>query len=44
MYIEVNICMKKYYESLRQQARKIINFKKNKMKLLTNELQNLYKS
>ena len=32
-------CIKKFYESLRELAMKIINFKSEKMKLLTNEQQ-----
>ena len=32
-------CMKKFCESLREHAMKIINFKKEKMKLLTKEQQ-----
>ena len=32
-------CMKKFWESLREQAIAIINFKNKKMKLLKNELQ-----
>ena len=32
-------CMKKFCESLREHAMKIINFKKKKMKLLTKEQQ-----
>ena len=34
-----NHCMKKFCESLREQAMKIINFKKKKMNLLTKEQQ-----
>ena len=34
-----NDCMKKFCESLREQAMKIINFKKKKKKLLTEEQQ-----
>ena len=30
-------CMKKFCECLKKQARKIINFKKKKIKLLANE-------
>ena len=30
-------CMKKFWESFREQAMKIINFKKRSMKLLANE-------
>ena len=32
-------CIKKFWESLREHAKKIINFKKKKIKLLTNEQQ-----
>ena len=32
-------CMKKFLESLREHAMKLINFKKNKMKLLRKEQQ-----
>ena len=39
-----NDSMKKNCESLRDDAIKIINFKKKKMKLLTYEQQELYKS
>ena len=35
-------CMKKFCESLREPAMKIINFKKKKMKLLKNEQQESY--
>ena len=34
--------MKKFYESLRQHAMDITNFKKKKIKLLTNEQQKSY--
>ena len=37
-------CMKKFCESLREHALKIITFKKKKMKLLTKELQESYKN
>ena len=37
-------CMKKYCESLREQAIKIVNFKKKKMKLLTKEQQESYEN
>ena len=36
--------MKKFCESLRERTINIINFKKKKMKLLTNEQQELYKN
>ena len=36
--------MKKFCESLREQAMKIINFKKKKMKLLTKEQQQSYEN
>ena len=36
--------MKKFCESLREHAIEIINFKKKKMKLVTKELQESYKS
>ena len=36
--------MKNFYELLRENAMKIINFKKKKMKLLTNKLQNSYQN
>ena len=36
--------MKKFYESLREHAMKIINFKKKKMKLLTKEQQESYEN
>ena len=36
--------MKKFCESLREQAMEIINFKKKKMKLLTNEQQKSYEN
>ena len=35
-------CMKKFCESLREHAMKMINFKKKKMKLSTKEQQELY--
>ena len=35
-------CMKKFCESLREHAMKVINFKKKKMKLLTKEQQESY--
>ena len=35
-------CMKKFCECLKKHARRIINFEKQKMKLLTNEQQELY--
>ena len=35
-------CMKTFYESLRDHAMKIINFKKKKKKLLTNEQKKSY--
>ena len=34
-----NDCMKKYFECLKNHSRRTINFKKKKMKLLTNEKQ-----
>ena len=37
-------CMKKFCESLREHAMKIINFKKKKMKLLTEEQQESYEN
>ena len=37
-------CMKKYCESLREHAMKIINFKTKKMKLLTKEQQESYEN
>ena len=37
-------CMKKFYESLGQHAMKIINFEKEKMKLLRNELLKSYEN
>ena len=37
-------CMKKFCESLREHAMKIINFKKKKMKLLTKERQESYEN
>ena len=37
-------CMKKFCESLREDAMKIINFKKKKMKLLTKEQQESYEN
>ena len=37
-------CMKKFCEFLREQAMKIINFKKKKMKLLTKEQQELHEN
>ena len=37
-------CMKKFWEFLREQAMKIINFKKKKIKLLTKELQESYEN
>ena len=37
-------CMKKFCESLRERTINIINFKKKKMKLLTNEQQESYKN
>ena len=36
--------MKKFYESLREHAIKIINFKKRKMKLLAKEQQESYEN
>ena len=36
--------MKKFYESLREHAMEIINFKKKKMKLLTKEQQESYEN
>ena len=39
MYIEVKAILKKFCESLREYAMKIINFKKKKMKLVTKEQQ-----
>ena len=35
-------CIKKFCECLKKHARRIINFKKKKMKLLTNEQQESY--
>ena len=37
-------CIKKFYESLREHAMKIINFKKKKMKLLLDKQQKLYEN
>ena len=37
-------CIKKFWEFLRMHAMKIINFKKNKMKLLTKEQQKSYEN
>ena len=37
-------CMKKFCESLRQHAMKIINFKKKKIKLFTKEQQESYEN
>ena len=37
-------CMEKFYESLREHTIKIINFKKKKLKLLTNEHQESYEN
>ena len=37
-------CMKKFCESLRERAMKIINFKKKKMKVLTKEHQEFYEN
>ena len=37
-------CMKKFCESLRELAMKMINFKKKKMKLFTKEQQESYKN
>ena len=37
-------CMKKFCEFLREYAMKITNFKKKKMKFLTNEQQKLYQN
>ena len=37
-------CMKKFCESLREHAMKIINFKKKKTRLLTKEKQALYEN
>ena len=37
-------CMKKFCESLREHAMEIINFKKEKMQLLTNEQQKSYEN
>ena len=37
-------CMKKFCESLREQAMKIINLKNKKMKLLTKEQQESYEN
>ena len=39
-----NNCMKEFCESLREQAMKIINFKRKKMKLLTKEQQESYEN
>ena len=36
--------MKKFFESLRQHAMKVINFKKKKIKLLTKEQQESYEN
>ena len=41
MYIDF---MKKFYESLRKHAMKIINFNKKKIKLLTKERQESYEN
>ena len=41
MYID---SMKKFYESLRKHAMKIINFNKKKIKLLTKERQESYET
>ena len=38
------ICFEKFCESLREHAVKVINFKKKKMKLLTNKQKELYKN
>ena len=37
-------CMKKFCESLREHAMKIINFKKKNMKLITKERQESYEN
>ena len=37
-------CMKKFCESVREHTKKIINFKKKKMKLLTQEQQESYEN
>ena len=37
-------CMKKFCESLRKHAMKIINFQKKKMKLLTKEQEESYEN
>ena len=37
-------CMKKFFQSLREHAMEIINFKKKEIKLLTKEQQGSYKS
>ena len=37
-------CKKMFFESLREQAMKMINFKKKKMKLLTKKQQEFYKN
>ena len=37
-------CMKTFYESLREHAMEIINFKKKKIKLLTNEQHKSYQN
>ena len=37
-------CMKKFCESLREHAMETINFKKKKLKLLTNEQQKSYQT
>ena len=39
MYIEVKAILKRFCESLRECAMKIINFKKKKMKLVTKKQQ-----
>ena len=37
MYTRGKECTEKFYESLREHANKVINFEKEKMKLLTKE-------
>ena len=37
-------CMEKFFKSLREYAMEIINFKRKKMKLLTNKLQKSYEN
>ena len=44
MLLQVKDCMKKFCESLREHAMKIINLKKKKLKLFTNEQQKSYQN